>query len=1053
MIIFKKRKSNETKLGGNVYRIMVTSRLALLALAATFSGAASADEIIGARTLALSPDGSKLAFTYQGDIWVAPSSGGKAIPLTDNVEMDERPVWSPDGKQIAFASDRYGNFDVFVVDAEGGRPKRITFHSGSDVPSSWTPDGKNILLNRRIDDGYTGTYSINVETGALGQYFLDFLSSGDAQALPEGNKVLYRRIGFPWQRARYQGSAAAQLWLFDKATGERKEIRANGYQHLWHQATEAGFFAVTMTDPVPSSSTLTKSVGKVKFTVGGTPNVYRIDAKGGARRLTEFAGDGVRYLTASRDGKTLAFERDGEIFTLVPGKAPVKISITANIDEKVTTEERLVLTDGVSSATLSPDGSTVVFSAQSEIWSVPTKKSEGPNKDDATQWTDWAGIDESPTYTPDGKAVFFISDRDGSERLYRLDLATKKATVVSTEDAEVTSPTITPDKKFIAYQQYGANGGIYKVSIDGGKPELVVKRPGRSFLEYSFSPDSRYVAYVETLVGSGYYYWESGYNVMITDLQAGKTYNVTQTNQENHAPTWTPDGKYLYYTRGDALIALPLKPEELRGNEITMKYEKPKDAVKVEIDFDEIETRSRRLVNFNGREITFDKEDGSFYYRNGDGIFKADYNGENSRRVTASGGFELSDDGKTLLVTQNGRIATINLRAPGFPATPIGFRAEFVRDLAKVRKAAYWQFWRGYNNKFYDPNFHGRDWVAIGKKYEKFLPSVGHRSEMSNLLGMMTGELEASHAEVSPAGGGRPSQSTANLGFTFDWGYTGKGIKIKEVPKRTPGSYAKTKLNAGEVVLKVNGKEVGLNESLFRDVLNDQSGRELTLTVQSTDGKTREVKYRALNGGEYGGIITANRLEARRKYVETKSNNKVAYLHISGMNQGALDTFQQQLWQYARGKEAVIIDVRGNGGGNTADKIIDILERKHNMAYVPRDEEMFKGPGQVLDMPIVVMMDESSFSNAEMFPEAMRTRKLAKLVGRKTSGYVIYTYGLPLVDGTQGRMPSTGVYRLDGRPMENDGVEPDFDVWFSPEAFFRGDDPQLDKALQVLGKG
>jgi tricorn protease len=1028
------------------------NRFAVLALVSAFSSLCLADTIVGARWLALSPDGAKLAFSYQGDIWVTPTAGGKAIPLTDNVEMDDRPVWSPDGTKIAFASDRYGNNDVFVVDADGGRPKRITFNTGADVPSSWTPDGKSVLLQRRLDDAYRGIYSINVETGALQESFLDQVGISDPQAM-SNDQILYGRNGFPWTRPRYTGSAAQQLWVFDKKTNTRKELRNTGFQHLWPQTTASGIYAVTMTEAVPSSSPLGKSIGKVTFTVGGTPNVYKIESNGTAKRMTNYAGDGARFLTASNDGSTLAFERNGEVFVMKPGGEPRQITITANIDDKITTEEHIIVTDGVNGATLSPDGTTIVFATQNEIWSVPTKKGEGPNKDDATRLTQWAGLDNDPIYAPDGKSVFFISDRDGSERLYQMDILTKQISVISTEDSQVDNLQVSPDRKSVFFQQYGAKGGIYKVSATGGAPTMVVARPGRSNLQYSISPDGRYIAFVETLNGSGLYYWQSGNNVFIVDTTNGKKTNVTQTNQTHSSPVWTPDGKYIYFTRGASLFALPLQEEGMRSAELTMKFEKPKEAVKVEIDFEDIETRARSIATGSFGNMTFDKDDGSFFYIGADAIYKADYNGENPRRVTGSGGFEVSEDGKTMLSIQAGKLFTTNLKAPGFPSTAIAFRGEFMRDLTETRRAAFRQFWRGFNNGFYDPNFHGRDWVALGKKYSRMLPSVGHRGEMATVLGMMVGELEASHSEVGAGGGGNKSQSSAHLGFSWDYSFAGPGIKIKDVPKRSPGSFAKTKLSPGEIVLKVNGKEVSTTESIFRDVLNDQVGRDLNMTVQGADGKTREVKYRAISQGEYSGIVAQNRLESNRKYVESKSNNSVTYLHISGMNGPALERFQQQLWQYSQGKKGVIIDVRGNGGGNTADQIIDILERRQNMNYVPRDEEIIKGPGATLEVPIIVMMDQTSFSNAEMFPEAMRTRKLARLVGVKTPGYVIYTNGFPLVDGTSARMPGSGVWRVDGSSMENIGVKPDFEIFITPEQFFGGQDPQLDKAIQLLSKG
>ncbi|HET9131296.1 MAG TPA: S41 family peptidase, partial [Terriglobia bacterium] len=273
-----------------------------------------------------------------------------------------------------------------------------------------------------------------------------------------------------------------------------------------------------------------------------------------------------------------------------------------------------------------------------------------------------------------------------------------------------------------------------------------------------------------------------------------------------------------------------------------------------------------------------------------------------------------------------------------------------------------------------------------------------------------------------------------------------------EVPSRTPGSYAKTKLNPGDIVMKVNGEAVSTNETLYRDVLNEQVGRDLVLTVKAPNGTTREIKYRALSGGEFNGIVSANRLQWRRKYVEEKSGGKIGYVYIAGMNGGELNRFNQQVWEYGEGKKALIIDVRGNGGGNTSDQIIDVLERVPNSIYQIRDDEPQLGPGQALAIPMVVMAAENSFSNAEMFPYAMRERKLAKLVGTTTPGYVIYTYGLPLIDGTNARMPSTGVYRLDGSPLEDMGQKMDYEVPYGPDDFFGNRDPQLDKAIEVLLK-
>ncbi|RYG44528.1 hypothetical protein EON79_14705 [bacterium] len=447
-----------------------------------------------------------------------------------------------------------------------------------------------------------------------------------------------------------------------------------------------------------------------------------------------------------------------------------------------------------------------------------------------------------------------------------------------------------------------------------------------------------------------------------------------------------------------------------------------------------------------------DPETGAILFMSEGDVFRADYDGSNPRRLTQGGGvqsIELNPDG-TLSVIRNGTLNVMRHRAPQAPVENVAFRADWTRDVRKERRAAFQQFWREFNRGFYDANFHGRDWVALRKKYERYLPSVGHRAEFATILNEMVGELESSHSEVGAAGGGPRSQSSAHLGFLVDYTYDGPGIKVRAVPERTPGWYAKSKLNPGDVVMTINGKDVRPDEALYRDVLNEQVGRELNLKVRGTDGTVREVKYRAPSGGEMSAIAFNTRLENRRRYVEQKSGGKLTYAHIAGMSGGELERFNQQVWQRMPGKKGLIIDVRNNGGGNTSDQIIDILERRPNAYYQLRDEAPILGPGQAPNVPMVVMHAETSYSNAEMYPSAMKARGLAKLVGKPTPGYVIYTGGFTLVDGTSARMPGTGTFRLDGSPLENMGQVPDFDVDITPEQYMAGIDPQLDKAIEVL---
>lgn len=1030
-------------------RVILTA-YSILGLASILS-----EPIVGARSLALSPDGNRIAFSYRGDLWLASTQGGQAVPLTGNVEMEDNPVWSPDGKSIAFSSNRTGNDDIFVVSTEGGSPRRLTWHSGADVPSDWSPDGKKILFRATRDRSQNGIFELDVQTGDFRAVFYDHMTIGNPKYSPDGRQILYTRFGFPWFRARYQGSAASQLWIYDTATAKRTKVRDNQFQHLWPNWTSSGIMAVTMTEAVPNSSRLNQPIPRVVFTAGKTPNVYAIETNGRARAATSFTETGTRFLTA--EGSSFAFERDGALMFSRGGAPASEIVLTANVDEKMATEERLILTNEAASADLSLDGSTVVFSVRGELWTVPVKKGKGPNRDDATQLTTWEGTDEQPLFTPDGKAVFFVSDREGAERLFRMNLADQSVQAITTEDADVTALRLTPDRTQVSFWLTGKNGGLYTAPVGGGSARKVFGRPSSNASDYDWSPDGKWVAYSESLPNSGHYYWEFGRNIFVVNVATGERHNVTQLNAVHDVPRWSADGKYLYFASprsGGGIFAIPLQREDRDDAELQLEYKKPTDPVKVDIDFDEIETRARRLVQTPPiSNFIVDAETGNLFFGAEGDLWRVSYSGDGSVRVTQGGGisqFDFTLDGKNIIYVKSGTINLLEVRKQNSPQTNIAFRADWTRDLLKERKAAFNEMYRVYNRTFYDPGFHGRDWAAIMKRYEKFLPSIGHRNEMATVLNMAVGELEASHAEVGAAPGGVSSQSSAHLGFSIDFTHTGEGIKIDEVPEGLPGSYSATRIRPGEVVTHVNGKAVRANEALYRDVLNEQSGREIRLTVRNAAGTTRDVTYRAMSSGRFSSAVFGNLLKARREYVESKSGGKLTYTHIAGMSGGELERFNQQVWQYTQGKKGLIIDVRNNGGGNTSDRIIDILERRLNAYYVPRDEETIGGPGQVLQMPMVVMCAQTSFSNAEMFPNSMRERGLAKLVGMPTPGYVIYTSGNRLVDGTRIRIPGTGVFRLDGSNMENQGVLPDFMLEVSPEDFFAGRDPQLDKAIEVL---
>jgi tricorn protease len=318
---------------------------------------------------------------------------------------------------------------------------------------------------------------------------------------------------------------------------------------------------------------------------------------------------------------------------------------------------------------------------------------------------------------------------------------------------------------------------------------------------------------------------------------------------------------------------------------------------------------------------------------------------------------------------------------------------------------------------------------------------------------MMVGELDASHSEVTPASGGPSSPVTPHLGFTFDYSYSGPGLKVGRVPPGAPGAYEQTQIKEGEYVLAINGRDVMLDENLFQWI-NDKQDREFEFVVNEKPCQegARTVRYKVLSQDEWKDLVYRNRTEHLREYVEAKSQGKVGYLHVASMGRSDQTQFEREAFEYVIGKDAMIIDVRFNSGGYIADTLIDWLERKPRGFVRPRDGATQPWPTRAWDKPIIVLINEHSFSNGEIFAYAMRSRGLAKLVGTTTPGYVIWTDGLALVDGTAVRMPMSASYRLDGTCQENHGEQPDAVVPLTPDDWVEERDPQLDKAIALLIK-
>ncbi len=1019
--------------------------------------------IFGARMPALSPDGKRLAFVWRGDIWLAETRGGKATPLTQHVELDAYPRFSPDGKWISFSSRREGNWDIFVAPAEGGSPQRITRHAGTDIAYGWSPNGKELVFSSKRDSPDYQLFTIDVRTLRLREITGDYARMNHASFSPDGEKIVYGRYGFPWTRPRYAGSAAEQIWIYDLTRSVRYPVPRDDRQHLWTQFLPDGkrLLTVTTGERSPSSHGLEETPPKLIDTPLNTPNLWLLEMDGSAKPVTEFSGWGVRWPTVAAKSGDIVFEYGGDLWRMGKvGRKPRKLEFHAATDEKKTNLHFEKLTSGVVEAEPSPDGKTIAFGLKGDIWTIAISKPDGVagrSAQFARQLTRWAGDDSDFSWSKDGKKVYFVSDRDFNYGVYEIDLTTGKTRPVWNEDRDVTHIRLSPDGKQLAFWVTGAEGGLFAEDLASGRSRRIVRVPGPQWrgygaVDFDWSPDGRWLAYTRVEENRSR-------NIWIVSAKGTNPVKITRLNAYHGQPAWGPGGRYLFCHSnrdGEGIYAIPLKREDARADDTDIKFKKPEDDLKVEIDFEGIHRRIRKIRSKSSVSNLAVTPKGELVYTYRGDLYTLSYDGKKEKKLSTVGGnslFRPYSDGTRATFVRNGELYTTRFGNPS-AGTKVTFTADWRHDIRAERKAAFTEFWRSFDRGFYDENFHGRDWHRIREHYEPFLDAVDTRDEFAELLNMMVGELETSHSEVKPASGGPESPQTPRLGFTFDYRHAGPGIRVGKVPDAAPGSYDKTRINPGDYILQIDGRDVSLNERYY-DAVNRKDGRDLMLLVNDKPEKkdARHVKYKALSQTEWLELNREARTEALRKHVEDKTDGRIGYLHIESMGSSDRTRFEQEAYEHILGRDGLIIDVRFNNGGNISDTLIDWLERKPHGYMKPRDGAPIPSPSRAWTKPIVVLMNEHSYSNAEMFPDAIRERGLAKLVGWDTPGYVIWTQSLRLVDGTSARMPGAGVYRLDGTPMENNGEVPDVRLWLHPDDHLAGKDPQLDKAIELLVNG
>ena len=1042
-----------------------------------------------ARFPAISPDGATVAFSFQGDIWAVPTQGGAARRLTVHEAYEAWPRFSPDGSRIAFVSDRFGNDDIWVMDARHGTPRRLTYHSADDLLGGWTPDGRLLFETRRAwvqVEREREIWAVSVDGGTPDR-LLDAVGYTPVMS-PDGRFIVFAHGSNGEFRKGYRGAAAKNLWLYDTRDGSYRQL--------------TDFDGNDMRPAFSGPRTLYFISER-----DGTYNLYRTTlGEDGAPvgepvQLTRFVDDGVRTFDVNAAG-TVVLERQTDLYVMPAGGAPRRLSIEVPLDERFDPVERRSFTDSAAEFAVSPDGRYVAFVVRGEIFLMRND----PNKNRTVRLTRHPYRDRDVAWA-DEHTLLFASDRDGQYELYLLRSADPdepdlffslrhEAVRLTDTPAEEREPVVSPDGGKVAFRR-GRGQLVVARLQDGALGDEQVLLDGWATPEgVAWSPDARWLAYALD---------DLEFNTEIYIRAAdgsGEPVNVTQHPKADTSPVWSGDGSKLGFlslrNNGDAdvwFVWLRRADWEKTRADWELQEELPADGgdggagkqadgggktapAPVQIDFERIYDRLVQVTSLPGNEsdLAISPDGKTFYfvtnrplrqsYEADQDLYSIRWDGTEMKALTRGGqaptAVRLGPEGKRLyLLQRRGRLARVGTADGKLENLPFSARMQI--DYRAEARQVFDEAWRVLDAGFYDPNFHGHDWRALGNKYRAWALRASTRRDFRDVFNMMLGELNASHLGMSvPDRAETQSEQTGLLGVEVD--PVPEGVRVQRVIPDSPAARSDSRLQPDEVIVAVDGEVVAAADNFFA-LLADRADQRVVLRVRDSGGAEREVVIRP--AASLRRQLYEEWVRDRRELTERYSGGRLGYIHVQGMNWPSFERFERELVASGQDKEGLVVDVRFNGGGWTTDYLMAVLTVRQHSYTIPRgaaadlarDHEEFRDfypfgerlPLAAWTKPAAALCNANSFSNAEIFAHAFKTLGRGPLVGEPTFGAVISTGGAGLIDGSFVRLPFRGWFvRATDRNMENGPAVPDVIVPARPDDRAGGEDEQLRAAVRAL---
>ena len=1054
----------------------------LIICATLWTLAASAENVSWLRYPSISPDGKNVAFSYKGDLYVVDSEGGEARQLTSNPAYDYSPVWSPDGKTVAFASDRYGNFDIYKVSVEGGVPVRLTTHSAKETPWTFTPDGKNILFTAQIQDpassalfpksSMTELYSVSLDGGRPVQIL----------ATPAEEVSFIGKSGdFIYQDCK----GGENIW--------RKHHTSSITRDIWKY--EAGSHVKLTSFEGEDRSPRVSKDGKTVYYLSereGSFNIYSfpVDNPQKITAVTKHKTHPVRFLTVS-DDDVLCYGYDGDIYVKKPGSSAKKLSVSVRSDKNDDNLAELSVSGGGDND-LSSDGKQIAFISRGEVFVASTEYNT------VKKITDTPEAEADVVFSPDGKTLAYASERDGIWNIYTAELARKEdisfpyATVIvekplfKNNKVDRRAPVYSPDGKELAYIE--DRDRLMIMNLETGKTRQITDGSQcystTGSFGYSWSPDGKWI--LMSYCARGHYPYD---DIGIVSTKGGEPMiNLTESGYTDSAPQWVLGGNAILFsserygmrnhaswgTLEDVMIVFMNRKayDDFRMTAEEKELEKQiaglskdeekksddKDDDKVEdiiVELDGVHDRILRLTptSSNLGSAALSKDGKTLYYQasyeSGMNLWKYDLEKGTPAKIGAATGRMKWDEKQGTLYVLGSRFSKMS--EGGKNLESISASSEMVMDLAAEREYMFNHVYRQEKERFYNEKMHGVEWEMLTSEYRKFLPHINNNYDFAELLSEYLGELNVSHTGSGyrvPAT--RESASTANLGVFFDFAWDGDGLKVQEIVKGGPFDKASSKLAAGDVIISIDGVEI-LKGMDYYPLLNRKAGERTLVGILKASGEKTDMVVVPISSSAFSDLLYKRWVKQNAEKVQKLSGGRLGYVHIEGMDDASFRTVYSDILGRYNNCDGIVIDTRFNGGGRLHEDIEVLFSGEKYLTQEIRGKDACDMPSRRYNKASIMIIGEANYSNAHGTPWVYKYKDMGLLVGKPVPGTMTSVTWETLQDPTlYFGIPVVGYRKADGTYLENDQLNPDIDVENTKELVIKGRDEQLEAAVKAL---